>query len=140
MDRHTVSEWLKKYHHNDRTWLANKCNRSINTVYTWFSSRPIPKAAQIIIGKLMREDQSKQLRNQELPSSMVVEFSKKLGRPKKDETRSELISFRIDANLKAKLQKKADAERRSLSNYLLTIIEDKLASQPTPKVAPKQSE
>jgi hypothetical protein len=43
------------------------------------------------------------------------------------EPRNVVLSFRISASAKAELQRRADAERRKLSDYMALLIEDYLA-------------
>jgi hypothetical protein len=57
MNPKDLAEWLKKYHHGDRDWLAEQCGVRKSTVNSWFSNRPIPKHAQVILRQLMMADE-----------------------------------------------------------------------------------
>ena len=43
------------------------------------------------------------------------------------------MSFRLDPDLKAKLQKLADQDRRSLTNYVEVLLEKHISAQPLAK-------
>ena len=52
------------------------------------------------------------------------------------EPRDAILSFRVTASAKAELQRRADAARRKLSDYMALLIEDHLgATPPTPPSA-----
>jgi len=76
MNKEIVIKWLEEFHRGDRQWLADQCGKSINTVYTWFSHRPIPKDAQVVIGRLMHADEEKARIETVLPQNLVLEFSR----------------------------------------------------------------
>lgn len=76
MTRETLKEWLKEHHRDDRQWLADQCGKSLNTVYTWFSTRPIPRDAQVIIQRLMDADEEKARVHATIPQNLVLEFSR----------------------------------------------------------------
>jgi hypothetical protein len=41
--------------------------------------------------------------------------------------RNVVLSFRVSASAKAELQRRADADRRKLSDYMALLVEDHLA-------------
>ena len=51
------------------------------------------------------------------------------------ETRDAVLSFRVTASLKAELQRRADASRRKLADYVTLILENHVEDTPDPKPA-----
>lgn len=47
--------------------------------------------------------------------------------------RDEKFSMRLPAELKAELQRRADAQERSLANYVTLVLQEHVESTPEPK-------
>ena len=56
------------------------------------------------------------------------------------ETRDTVLSFRVTASMKAELQRRADAARRKLADYVVLVLEKHVEDTPEPKPSkPKKS-
>ena len=51
------------------------------------------------------------------------------------ETRDVVLSIRVTASMKAELQRRADASRRKLADYVVLVLEDHVEDTPDPKPA-----
>lgn len=74
LDRKQVEQWLLD-RGSDRQWLADQCQVGVRAVGNWLNKnapRPIPTAKQIIISRLMAEDEAATLAAP--PHSLVLEF------------------------------------------------------------------
>lgn len=75
--KETVLEWLNEQRRG-QGWLAEQCGVTVQAVSNWLrdkNSRSISSSAQLVIGRLMREDQAM---NQPASQNLVLQFSQEV--------------------------------------------------------------